>query len=443
MNLSFKFAALAFVVTALAIACTTPPDPPSPTIPLSTGPATATTELIASTTATFATNSTIEATHTLLPLPTSTDLPSTPTIPVIETKALPAIVDPTLTATSVSVPASPVGVIELEGAQLPAGFSLRKVIEVERPIGLAFNSAGNFYISTQSGQLRIYQTEKNNLKLIDYTNFISVDGFRFLHGMDFHPENGDLYISTAGKISILRDTDNDGLEDQVIQLVEDLPFGLHQNNVPKFGPDGMLYVGVGSTCDACIESDARSGTIMRFDPMTGEGEIVASGLRNPFDVAFHPETGALFATDNGRDDLGDFDPAEELNHIIEGNDYGWPDCWNELEGISCDGTTQATALFAAHSSVNNLLFYEGSSFPSDYTHSLFALNFGSFLVKADTGLQRIVVAEDGQGGYTAETEWFLTMPPNSFPLGLAQGPDGAIYFGDYINGGIWQVSYGD
>ena len=142
---------------------------------------------------------------------------------------------------------------------------------------------------------------------------------------------------------MLTDSDNDGFEDSAKSIVNNIPFGLHQNNVPAFGPDGMLYVGVGSTCDVCDEADLRSATIMRFDPDTGAGDIYASGLRNPFGITFHPESGELFATDNGRDDLGDNDPAEELNHIVEGADYGWPNCWGELEG-ACAGTTQGLSL---------------------------------------------------------------------------------------------------
>lgn len=362
---------------------------------------------------------------------------------MLATTATPELLSATATAIVAAAPQPvPNGVIELAGAKLPAGFSLRKVIEVERPIALLFDPAGEkFYVSTQTGELRIYNLVDKQAGKFDYETLLT--GFRFLHGMAFQPDTNDLYISTAGKLSILRDSNSDGLHEQLIPLVEGIPFGLHQNNVPKFGPDGMVYLGIGSTCDVCVEADPRSGTIMRFDPLTGAGEIVASGLRNPFDVAFHPLTGDLFATDNGRDDLGDFDPAEELNQIIMGNHYGWPDCWNALEGTNCEGTTPAINFYAAHSSVNNLLFYTGDSFPIHYTNNLFALNFGSFLIQVDTGLQRTQLITDGQGGYTAETEWFLTMPSGSFPLGLAQGPDGAIYFGDYINGGIWRVSYGN
>ena len=89
-----------------------------------------------------------------------------------------------------------------------------------------------------------------------------------------------------------------------------------------------------------------------------------------------------------------------------------------------------------------MLFYTGEQFPAEYQNDLFALNFGSFLVQLDTGIRRIKLTTEGDT-YTSEEEWLLKMPQGSFPLGMALGPDGAIYFGDYINGGIWRLSYGD
>ena len=94
-------------------------------------------------------------------------------------------------------------------------------------------------------------------------------------------------------------------------------------------------MGVGSTCNDCEDLDRRSAGILRFNIDTGESEIYSTGLRNPFDIAFHPERGELFATDNGRDDLGMNAPFEELNHIIQGGDYGYPDCWNEQDVSGC------------------------------------------------------------------------------------------------------------
>ncbi len=410
---------LVFPLLLFVFACASDPDPIEPTIPPT---------VISVTEPTAATDT---------PAPTSTPLPeNTQTPPPTET-ALPT---PTPIPTQTPMPTVPTGVVELTGAEVPQGFSLRKVIEIDRPIALAFKDDGTFYVSNQAGEIRQYIPTDDTAGAYEYTN--RINGFRIPAGIAFNPANGDMVVSSMGRLTVLSDSDNDGFEDSAETFTADLPFGLHQNNVPKFGPDGWLYLGVGSTCDVCDEEDQRSATVMRFNLETGENEVFATGLRNPFDVAFHPETGALFATDNGRDDLGDDDPAEELNHIVEGGDYGWPNCWGDLEGSDCAGTSKGVALFTAHASVNNLVFYTGNTFPADYQNDLLALNFGSFLVQLDTGIRRVKLTAEGDT-YTSEHEWLLKMPQGSFPLGMALGPDGAIYFGDYIKGGIWRLSYGD
>src|SRR6185503_8156221 len=112
--------------------------------------------------------------------------------------------------------------------------------------------------------------------------------------------------------------------------------------------------------DACREADPRSATILRFEPDGSSAGVYATGLRNPYDVAFNA-AGDLFATENGRDDLGQFAPSEELNQIIKGADYGWPDCWEGAPANVCQGSTPAVASFTARSSVDGLVFYNGDN----------------------------------------------------------------------------------
>lgn len=136
-------------------------------------------------------------------------------------------------------------------------------------------------------------------------------------------------------------------------------------------------MGLGTTCDACSESNPKSATILRFNVDTGESEVFATGLRNPYDIAFHPVTGGLFSTDNGRDDLGMDFPAEELNHIIQGGNYGFPNCWEGQDQADCEGTIPAVAYFEAHSSADGLDFNNGVQFPAEYRNNAFVSIFGS------------------------------------------------------------------
>ncbi|HJR79858.1 MAG TPA: PQQ-dependent sugar dehydrogenase [Anaerolineales bacterium] len=349
---------------------------------------------------------------------------------------------PTLTKLSptVPVPTVPASNVELEGAEVPPGFSLIKFANLYRPTAFAFDSQANMYVTSQDGNVYLLQDDDLDGRADSQVTFSS--GYYFPLGVTVHDSTGDVYVSHQGKITVLTDTDDDGKADVQKGLVDDLPFDIHMNNNLKFGPDGWLYIGIGSACKACYDTDPRSATIMRFNIETAEGEIYAKGLRNPFDIAFHTETGDLFATDNGRDDLGMEIPFEELNHIIKNGDYGYPDCWNEQNIPGCEDTIPAVAFFEAHSSADGLDFYDGETFPAEYHGNAFVSIFGSWLKpNVQTGIQRVVLRPSGET-YIGESSWFIRFPAGVMPLPLLFGSDDALYLGDYVNDAIYRISYG-
>jgi len=328
----------------------------------------------------------------------------------------------------------------LEGAEVPPGFSLLKFADLYRPTAFAFDSEGRMYVASQDGNVYLLHDEDKDGRADSRSTFAT--GYYFPLGVAVHVPSGEVYVSYQGAVTILSDTDGDGRSDQERTLVDDLPFDKHQNDNLEFGPDGGLYIGVGSTCDACEDPDPRSATILRFDIDSGKSQIYATGMRNPFDIAFQPETGELFATDNGRDDLGMDAPFEELNHIVQGGDYGYPDCWNEQDQPGCEDTVPAVAFFEAHSSANGVDFYSGEEFPTEYQDNAFVSIFGSWLKpNVQTGIQRVVLSPAGST-YTGETGWFIRFPAGVMPLPLLFGPDDALYVGDYVNDAIYRISYG-
>ena len=347
---------------------------------------------------------------------------------------------PTLIPTPTSPPVpTPVSIIELGGASVAPGFSLTLFAEVYRPTALVFDTEGRLYAASADGKVYRIGDVDQDRRGDGVTEFAS--GFVTPLGIAFRPETDEFFVSFQGQISAIRDADGDGIAEESRVVISGLPFGRHQNDNLKFGPDGWLYMGVGSTCDACYEADARSATILRIHPDTGESEIFASGMRNPFDLAFHPLTGDLFATDNGRDDLGLDEPQEELNHIVQGGDYGFPNCWNLLEGPDCEGTIPAIAFFESHSSADGVAIYDGDAFPDEYRYNAFVVIFGSWLKTVQTGVVRVVLTPNGDT-YTAHTEWLVQFPEGVMPLPITVGPDGALYVGDYINSKIYRISYG-
>jgi putative membrane-bound dehydrogenase-like protein len=330
--------------------------------------------------------------------------------------------------------------VELKGADVPAGFSLIKFADLYRPTAFAFDEQGNMYVASQDGNIYILPDEDKDGRAD--SSFTFATGYYFPLGVAIHAPSGDVYVSYQGTITVLRDTDGDRRSDAERILVGDLPFNKHQNDNLEFGLDGWLYVGVGSICDACDDPDPRNASILRFNVETGEVEIFATGMRNPFDLAFHPDTGDLFATDNGRDDLGMDVPFEELNHIVPGGDYGYPNCWNEQAAPGCENTVPAVAFFEPHSSADGVDFYNGENFPAEYRGNAYVSIFGSWLkANVQTGIQRVVLTPEGET-YTAEASWFIRFPTGVMPLPLLVGPDGAMYVGDYINDAIYRISYG-
>ncbi len=339
-----------------------------------------------------------------------------------------------------NTPTIPASVIELDGTELPPGFSLIKFADLPRATAFAFDAAGRLFTTSEDGN--VYLLSDANQDGRADTRSIFASGYVFPLGVAIQDSTGEVYISHQGVISVLSDSNHDDVADSERILAGDLPFGEHQNDNLVFGPDGWLYIGVGSTCNACKDTNPQSASILRFNVQTGERQIFATGMRNPYGLAFDPLTGDLFATDNGRDDLGLDAPLEELNHIVQGGDYGYPNCWNEQNQPGCENTLPAIATFEAHSSADSVAIYAGQNFPAAYQGNAFVTIFGSWLKSGvQTGIQRVVLTPQADT-YKAEPSWFVRFPQGVMPLPLAVGPDGALYVGDYIGGVIYRISYG-
>ena len=371
-----------------------------------------------------------------------TQSPTSATIPTLVSPTDTHAPQPTATnlPTPTALPTVPASVIELEGAEVLPGFSLIKFADLYRPTAFAFDAQGNMYVTSVDS--KIYRLTDSDGDGRAESQIVFAAGYYLPLGITVQLSTGDVYVSHQGGITVLSDTDGDSKADAKRILADTLPTDLHQNDNLKFGADGWLYMGLGSTCDACNEYDPRSATILRFNVETGESEIYATGLRNPYDIAFHPITGDLFATDNGRDDLGMDVPFEELNHIIQGGNYGFPNCWNAQDQPGCENTIPPVAFFESHSSANGLDFYNGNLFPAEFRGNAFVSIFGSWLKpNVQTGVQRVILTYEN-GTYNGNPSWFVHFPEGIMPLPLLFGPDDALYVGDYINDAIYRISYG-
>jgi glucose/arabinose dehydrogenase len=238
-------------------------------------------------------------------------------------------------------------------------------------------------------------------------------------------------------------------------IVPNLPTGGHSTRTIGFGPDGKLYLSIGSSCNVCTERDARRAAIYQYNP-DGSGERqFASGLRNAVGFVWQPGTGNLWATNNGRDGLGDDLPPETINLVREGNDFGWPYCHNGRipdqqfgQGRSCSAVTKPAIEVQAHSAPLGLAFYTGQTFPADYNGDLFVAYHGSWNRSVPTGY-KVVRTRFQNGQPTGQVEDFATgwLPEGSRsswgrPVDVSVGPDGSLFVSDDTLGVIYRISYG-
>jgi glucose/arabinose dehydrogenase len=244
-------------------------------------------------------------------------------------------------------------------------------------------------------------------------------------------------------------------------LLGDLPDGgQHALRTVGVGPDGMLYLSIGSDCNDCIESNPEQATMLRVKPDGSSRSIFARGLRNTIGFDWHPLTGVLWGVDIGSDFRGDNLPPEELNQLVESAHYGWPFCYGDRaidpvrdapEGNTserfCAESKGAVLTLPPHSSPIALTFYRGTGFPAEYRDDAFVAMHGSWNRSTPYEAQVLRIHFDnGQpvrtepflGGFLGDggKSWFGRL------AGLAVTKNGALLVSDDENGVIYSVAHG-
>ncbi len=343
---------------------------------------------------------------------------------------------------------------EAQGAAipgLPAGFRLSVYAEgLGRARFMAFGPDGTLYVGTNERSGRVWALPDKNGDGRADENIVFAEGLYAPHSVTW--KDGWLYIGEGHQVIRARDTSGDLRSDEKEVIVAGLPRGgNHFTRTVGFGPDGSLYVSVGSSCNACIEDDARRATILRFNPDGSGMEIFARGLRNAVGFTWHPETKDLWAVVNGRDLLGDDLPPEELNLVRRDDDHGWPYCYgNRIPDPDfgsrerCARTVPDTFEMQAHSAPLGLAFYTGSMFPAEYRGDLFIAFHGSWNRSVPTGYK--VVRVRFKNGRPVSLEnfvdvWYKRGRVEHRPVDVAVGPDGALYISDDSGGTIFRITY--
>src|SRR2546428_403327 len=209
-----------------------------------------------------------------------------------------------------------------------------------------------------------------------------------------------------------------------------LPGGGHSTRTIVFGPDGKMYVAVGSSCNLCEERDSMRAAVTQFNHDGSAGHIFAKGLRNTVGVAFNPKTGELWGGNNDRDNLGDDLPPEHVNIIKDGHNYGWPECYlpgkpnPEYGSAHCSQVEPPRITVQAHSAPLGLAFYTGTQFPREYRGDAFMALHGSWNRSVPTGAKVVRVQVDSGGRRAAGGEAFIVGWPR--PDGSPWGPPAGL-----------------
>jgi len=339
--------------------------------------------------------------------------------------------------------------------KVPAGFNIRKFADkLGKPRIITVSSSGTVYTSDREAGVIMMLRDNDNDKVAEVKQIVA--NIKQAHGLTIH--NGKLYIVAVREVYSAT-INADGTLGQPSMIIDNLPDGgQHPNRTIAFGPDGLMYITVGSTCNSCPEPNPQNATILRSNADGTNMVIYAKGLRNTIGFGWHPQTGEFWGMDHGIDWLGDNEQMEELNLIEQNGNYGWPYIYGEGKynpGDRPKGDTTyqeylkmtklPTLTYTAHAAPMQLAFYSGNMFPEEFRNDAFITMRGSWNRSNPVGYS--VVRLHFENGKPVRFEDFLTgflvntsRAHFGRPVGLAVHSDGSLLVGDDTNGVIYRIS---
>ncbi len=281
-----------------------------------------------------------------------------------------------------------------------------------------------------------------------------IEGLNLPHGIDLL---GDwLYVAEGDGVGRVRiDVRTGERRGDYERVVSGLPEGgNHWSRTVRFGPDGWMYVSVGSSCNVCVESDPRRAAMLRFRPDGREPQTFATGLRNSAGFDWQPGTNALYATDNGRDLLGDDFPPCELNRVEPGEFYGWPVANGDRVPDPDFGAGQDERIrksiapvhgFGAHTAPLGIVFLRNPDLPESWRGAALVALHGSWNRTRKSGY-KVVSLHWGDDGSIAERDFMVGFEQDENvigrPVDVAEGADGTLYVSDDYASSVYWEKYG-
>jgi glucose/arabinose dehydrogenase len=341
----------------------------------------------------------------------------------------------------------------LDKIKLPAGFSISVYAEVPNARSMALSPSGVLYVGNRSEDKVYAVVDENKDGKADQV-YVVAKGLNTPNGVAF--KNGSLYIATISQILKLENIESRlSNPPSPVTVYDQFPKDTHHGwKFIAFGPDGKLYVPVGAPCNICEKDNPVYSTITRLNDDGSGMEIFAKGIRNSVGFAWHPATGHLWFTENGRDMMGDNIPGDELNTAPNaGMHFGFPYCHqgNTLDpeygkGKNCSDYTAPVQILDAHVAALGMRFYTGKQFPAEYSNQVFIAEHGSWNRSEPIGYRLSLVKLDSAGRSSGRTD-FATgwLQPDGKVLGRPVDvqllSDGSMLVSDDYSGVVYRIVY--
>ena len=341
---------------------------------------------------------------------------------------------------------------KLDNIQLPQGFTISLYAEVPNARSLCVSPNGTVYVGTRGDKVYAIP-DKNHDGYADSVYQIA-SGLHSANGVAF--KDGSLFIGASSTIYRMDNIESNlANPPKPVVVYDQFPSDAHHGlRYISFGPDNKLYVGVGAPCNVCIPSKPYYGTICRINADGSGFEIYASGVRNSVGFDWQPETNNLWFTDNGRDNLGDTIPSDELNRSPQaGMNFGFPYCHQGNipdpeygKEKSCSDFTPPVKRLGAHVASLGMRFNKDNKFPAEYKNAIFIAEHGSWNRTIPIGYRVVVLKSDGNGNYSDPEPfaygWLQNEKEvNGRPVDVQFLKDGSLLVSDDYNGVVYKISY--
>lgn len=346
--------------------------------------------------------------------------------------------------------------LELENLTLPEGFNISLYGRVKNARSMTMSPDGVLYVGNLRGGDEVYALKDLDGDFKADVRYVLDSGLRMPNGVAF--KNGDLYVAEVSKLWKYPNIESDFGKISKELIYDDYPTDAHHGwKFIDFGPDGKLYIPVGAPCNICESKDSIYASITRMNSDGTDREIYASGVRNTVGFTWHPETGDMYFTDNGRDALGDTIPPCELNRATApGQHFGYPYCHGGYiadpefgEKYPCEDFVKPAQTLGPHVAPLGVKFYTGTMFPENYRMLAFIAEHGSWNRTPEAGHTghkiTMVKIEDGKGvAYEDFITGFLNTETNiawGRPVAILFLEDGSMLISDDLKGAIYRVTY--